>query len=91
MVEEVGWQGGLYQPLDDNRVQWRVLKKVTVQDSEYGFYSYYDSIVSEYDMDQERYDLHAKEMAARKAMHIFFDRMLAVAEEIADKHLGQCS
>lgn len=90
MVEEVGWQGGLYEPLEDNRIQYRIVKKVTVKESPMGFDYYYD-MAAEYDLDQDRYDLYAKEMAARKALHIFFDRMLTVAEEIADKHLGQCS
>lgn len=90
MVQEVGWQGGLYEPLEDNRVQYRVVKKITTINQN-GFDTYYDSIESEYELDRDRYDLYAKEMAAKKALHVFFDRMLVVAEEIADKHLRQCS
>lgn len=90
MLEEVGYQGGLFESLEDRSIQYRISKIITKVDERNGV-SYYQDF-TDCNLDDAfdaLLDYSNRQKRIKKDSDIYWN-LIAAAEKIAEKHLGQC-
>lgn len=89
MLEEVGWQSQIFEPLENRSFQYRIYKLTTKLEERNGINYYQD--FTECDLD-EAFDAlldYNRAQQNKKNSDIYWD-LIAAAEQIAEKNLGEC-